>query len=194
MANMRKDKLIMEGKLKKWVFFKQKKKRRYLNHLYTIRLILSVCVCWCRLRIIHAKRTGKREASMGVEENQSVGTPSSAAKRKRKQGGDSDDDEDDDEDSDDPAEEDEDEEEEEVKKVKKVEVYDEVRFPSTLPLFQEVSVMGGLQTLIMLFPSGWRGPGHQHRGAGEADREVSQGMLFKMYKCCEKVNIMNINV
>nr|XP_019935621.1 PREDICTED: bromodomain adjacent to zinc finger domain protein 2B-like isoform X7 [Paralichthys olivaceus] len=94
MANMRKDKLIMEGKLKK-------------------------------LRTIHAKRTGKREASMGVEENQSVGTPSSAAKRKRKLGGDSDDDEDDDEDSDDPAEEDEDEEEEEVKKVKKAEVYDE---------------------------------------------------------------------
>ncbi|XP_034435347.1 bromodomain adjacent to zinc finger domain protein 2B isoform X11 [Hippoglossus hippoglossus] len=91
MSNMRKDKLIMEGKLKK-------------------------------LRIIHAKRTGKREASMGVEENQSVGTPSSAAKRKRR---DSDEDEDDDEDSDDPAEEEEDEEEEEVKKVKKVEVYDE---------------------------------------------------------------------
>ncbi|XP_062235986.1 bromodomain adjacent to zinc finger domain protein 2B isoform X4 [Platichthys flesus] len=94
MANMRKDKLIMEGKLKK-------------------------------LRIIHAKRTGKREASMGVEENQSVGTPSSAAKRKRKLGGDSDEDEDDEEDSDDPADEDEDEEEEEVKKVKKVEVIDE---------------------------------------------------------------------
>ncbi|XP_060923727.1 bromodomain adjacent to zinc finger domain protein 2B isoform X4 [Limanda limanda] len=94
MANMRKDKLIMEGKLKK-------------------------------LRIIHAKRTGKREASMGAEENQSVGTPSSAAKRKRKLGGDSDEDEDDEEDSDDPAEEDDDEEEEEVKKVKKVEVIDE---------------------------------------------------------------------
>ncbi|GLD72866.1 bromodomain adjacent to zinc finger domain protein 2B isoform X1 [Lates japonicus] len=94
MANMRKDKIIMEGKLKK-------------------------------LRTIYAKRTGKREASMGVEENQSLGTPSSAAKRKRKLGGDSDDDEDDDEDSDDPAEEEEDEEEEEMKKVKKVETYDE---------------------------------------------------------------------
>uniref|UniRef100_A0A4W6CZP6 Bromodomain adjacent to zinc finger domain 2B n=1 Tax=Lates calcarifer TaxID=8187 RepID=A0A4W6CZP6_LATCA len=94
MANMRKDKIIMEGKLKK-------------------------------LRTIYAKRTGKREASMGVEENQSVGTPSSAAKRKRKLGGDSDDDEDDDDDSDDPAEEEEDEEEEEMKKVKKVETYDE---------------------------------------------------------------------
>ena len=127
---------------------------------------------------------------MGVEENQSVGTPSSTAKRKRKQGGDSDEDED--EDSEDPAKEDEEDEEEE--EVKKVEVYDEVRFPSTVPLFQEVSVMGGLQTLIMFFPSGWRGPGHQHRGAGEPDREVSQGKLFKMHKCCEKVNIMNINV
>ncbi|XP_026234228.1 bromodomain adjacent to zinc finger domain protein 2B isoform X5 [Anabas testudineus] len=94
MANMRKDKIIMEGKLKK-------------------------------LKTIYAKRTGKREASMGVEENQSVGTPSSAAKRKRKLGGDSDDDDDDDDDSDDQAEEDEDEEEEDMKKVKKVETYDE---------------------------------------------------------------------
>uniref|UniRef100_A0A8D0A7L2 Bromodomain adjacent to zinc finger domain 2B n=1 Tax=Sander lucioperca TaxID=283035 RepID=A0A8D0A7L2_SANLU len=85
MANMRKDKIIMEGKLKK-------------------------------LRTIHAKRTGRREASMGVEENQSIGTPSSAAKRKRKLGGDSDDDDDDDDDSDDQAEEEEDEEEEEMKK------------------------------------------------------------------------------
>uniref|UniRef100_A0A665WP07 Bromodomain adjacent to zinc finger domain, 2Ba n=1 Tax=Echeneis naucrates TaxID=173247 RepID=A0A665WP07_ECHNA len=94
MANMRKDKIIMEGKLKK-------------------------------LRTIYAKRTGKREASMGVEENQSVGTHSSAAKRKRKLGGDSEDDEDDDDESDDQAEEEEDEEEEEMKKVKKVEPYDE---------------------------------------------------------------------
>uniref|UniRef100_A0A7N8XBI5 Bromodomain adjacent to zinc finger domain, 2Ba n=1 Tax=Mastacembelus armatus TaxID=205130 RepID=A0A7N8XBI5_9TELE len=94
MANMRKDKIIMEGKLKK-------------------------------LRTIYAKRTGKREASVGVEENQSVGTPSSASKRKRKLGGDSDDDEDDDDDSDDQAEEEEDDEEEDMKKVKKVETYDE---------------------------------------------------------------------
>lgn len=63
---------------------------------------------------------------MGVEENQSVCTPSSAAKRKRKLGGDSDDDDDDDDDSDDQADDDEDEEEEEIKKVKKVETYDEV--------------------------------------------------------------------
>uniref|UniRef100_A0A8D3D0H4 Bromodomain adjacent to zinc finger domain 2B n=1 Tax=Scophthalmus maximus TaxID=52904 RepID=A0A8D3D0H4_SCOMX len=94
MSNMRKDKIIMEGKLKK-------------------------------LKTIHAKRTGRREASMGVEENQSVGTPSSAAKRKRKLGGDSDDEDDEDDDSDDQAEEEEDEEEEEMKKVKKVETYDE---------------------------------------------------------------------
>ncbi|CAK6970761.1 bromodomain adjacent to zinc finger domain protein 2B-like isoform X3 [Scomber scombrus] len=94
MANMRKDKVIMEGKLKK-------------------------------LRTIHAKRTGKREASVGVEENQSIGTPSSAVKRKRKLGADSDDEDEDDEDSDDQAEEDDDEEEEEIKKVKKVELYDE---------------------------------------------------------------------
>uniref|UniRef100_A0A8C4GTG0 Bromodomain adjacent to zinc finger domain, 2Ba n=1 Tax=Dicentrarchus labrax TaxID=13489 RepID=A0A8C4GTG0_DICLA len=94
MANMRKDKIIMEGKLKK-------------------------------LKTIYAKRTGRREASMGAEENQSVCTPSSAAKRKRKLGGDSDDEDDDDDDSDDQAEDEEDEEEEEIKKVKKVETYDE---------------------------------------------------------------------
>ncbi|XP_038558135.1 bromodomain adjacent to zinc finger domain protein 2B isoform X4 [Micropterus salmoides] len=94
MANMRKDKIIMEGKLKK-------------------------------LKTIYAKRTGRREASMGVEENQSVCTPSSAAKRKRKLGGDSDDDDEDDDDSDDQAEEEEEEEEEEIKKIKKVETYDE---------------------------------------------------------------------
>ncbi|XP_068435318.1 bromodomain adjacent to zinc finger domain protein 2B isoform X4 [Clinocottus analis] len=94
MANMRKDKIIMEGKLKK-------------------------------LKTIHAKRTGRREASTGVEENQSIGTPSSAIKRKRKLGGDSDDDDEDDDDSDDQAEDEDDEEEEEIKKVKKVETYDE---------------------------------------------------------------------
>lgn len=79
-----------------------------------------------RLRTIYAKRTGRREASMGAEENQLVCTPSSAAKRKRKLGGDSDDDDDDDDDSDDPADDDDDEEEEEIKKVKRVEIYDEV--------------------------------------------------------------------
>lgn len=63
---------------------------------------------------------------MGVEETQSVGTPSSAAKRKRKMGGDSDDEEDEEEDSDDQPDEEDEEEEEEIKKVKKVEVYDEV--------------------------------------------------------------------
>uniref|UniRef100_A0A667XXP3 Bromodomain adjacent to zinc finger domain 2B n=1 Tax=Myripristis murdjan TaxID=586833 RepID=A0A667XXP3_9TELE len=94
MANMRKDKIIMEGKLKK-------------------------------LRTIHAKRTGRRDASVGVEENQSQGTPSSALKRKRKPGADSEDDDDDDEDSDDQAEEDDEEEEEEIKKAKKVETCDE---------------------------------------------------------------------
>lgn len=69
---------------------------------------------------------------MGVEENQSVGTPSSATKRKRKLGGDSEDDDDDDDDSDDQPEEEEEEEEEEIKKVKKVETYDEVRWQSQL--------------------------------------------------------------
>lgn len=69
---------------------------------------------------------------MGAEENQFVGTPSSAAKRKRKLGGDSDDDDDDDDDSDDQAEDEEDEEEEDIKKVKRVETYDEVKKHSSI--------------------------------------------------------------
>uniref|UniRef100_A0A8C6STP3 Bromodomain adjacent to zinc finger domain, 2Ba n=1 Tax=Neogobius melanostomus TaxID=47308 RepID=A0A8C6STP3_9GOBI len=81
-----------------------------------------------RLRIIYAKRTGKREGGVGVEETQSVGTPSSATKRKRKMA-DSDDDEDEDDDSDDPPDDDDEDEEEEIKKVKKTEAYDEVRGP-----------------------------------------------------------------
>lgn len=64
---------------------------------------------------------------MSVEDSQSVCTPSSAAKRKRKLGGDSDEDDDDDDDSDDQAEDDEDDEEDEIKKVRKVETYDEVK-------------------------------------------------------------------
>lgn len=63
---------------------------------------------------------------MGVEENLSVCTPSSAVKRKRKMGGETDDDDDDDDDSDDQAEDEEDDEEEEIKKVKKMETNDEV--------------------------------------------------------------------
>lgn len=60
---------------------------------------------------------------MGMEENLSVCTPSSAVKRKRKMGGESDDDDDD---SDDQAEDEEDDEEEEIKKVTKMETNDEV--------------------------------------------------------------------
>lgn len=93
-----------------------------------------------RLRTIYAKRTGKREASMGVEENQSVFTPTSASKRKRKIGADSDDDDDDDDDSDDQAEDEEDEEEEEIKKVKKVETNDEVLIDPSLCILSKLTL------------------------------------------------------
>ncbi|XP_018094294.1 bromodomain adjacent to zinc finger domain protein 2B isoform X6 [Xenopus laevis] len=95
MSNLRKDKWMVEGKLRK-------------------------------LRMIHAKKTGKKEStagSEGSEEQQSLGTPTQGRKRRRK-GADSDyDDDDDDDDSDDQAE-DEDEEDEE-KKGKKVETCDD---------------------------------------------------------------------
>ena len=81
-----------------------------------------------RLKIIHAKRTGKREVSLGGEEPPSTGTPTPGIKRKRK-GGDSEDEDDEDEESDEAGDDDEEDEEEEVKKGKKVETCDEVRRP-----------------------------------------------------------------
>ncbi|XP_010185753.1 PREDICTED: bromodomain adjacent to zinc finger domain protein 2B, partial [Mesitornis unicolor] len=94
MSNLRRDKWMVEGKLRK-------------------------------LRIIHAKRTGKREAAGGGEageEQHALETPTPGRKRRRK-GGDSDDDDDDDDDSEDQAEEDdEDEEDKEDKKGKKADV------------------------------------------------------------------------
>uniref|UniRef100_A0A9L0RSR2 Bromodomain adjacent to zinc finger domain protein 2B n=1 Tax=Equus caballus TaxID=9796 RepID=A0A9L0RSR2_HORSE len=78
-----------------------------------------------RLRIIHAKKTGKRDTSGGIdlgEEQHPLGTPTPGRKRRRK-GGDSDDDDDDDDDSDDQADEDEeDEEDKEDKKGKKTDI------------------------------------------------------------------------
>ncbi|NXH15897.1 BAZ2B protein, partial [Bucco capensis] len=94
MSNLRRDKWMVEGKLRK-------------------------------LRIIHGKKTGKRDATGGGdggEEQQSLETPTPGRKRRRK-GGDSDDDDDDDDDSDDQADDDEeDEEDKEDKKGKKAEV------------------------------------------------------------------------
>ncbi|XP_069717835.1 bromodomain adjacent to zinc finger domain protein 2B isoform X8 [Phaenicophaeus curvirostris] len=94
MSNLRRDKWMVEGKLRK-------------------------------LRIIHAKKTGKRDAAGGGdggEDQHSLETPTPGRKRRRK-GGDSDYDDDDDDDSDDQADEDdEDEEDKEDKKGKKAEV------------------------------------------------------------------------
>ncbi|XP_075287159.1 bromodomain adjacent to zinc finger domain protein 2B isoform X17 [Opisthocomus hoazin] len=94
MSNLRRDKWMVEGKLRK-------------------------------LRIIHAKKTGKRDTTGGGdvgEEQHSLETPTPGRKRRRK-GGDSDYDDDDDDDSDDQADEDdEDEEDKEDKKGKKAEV------------------------------------------------------------------------
>ncbi|XP_072468206.1 bromodomain adjacent to zinc finger domain protein 2B isoform X30 [Notamacropus eugenii] len=97
MSNLRRDKWMVEGKLRK-------------------------------LRIIHAKKTGKRDTTGGGElgeEPHALGTPTTGRKRRRK-GGDSDDDDDDDDDSDDQAdEEDEDEEDKDDKKGKKIDLCDD---------------------------------------------------------------------
>uniref|UniRef100_A0A8C9IA10 Bromodomain adjacent to zinc finger domain 2B n=1 Tax=Piliocolobus tephrosceles TaxID=591936 RepID=A0A8C9IA10_9PRIM len=94
MSNLRRDKWVVEGKLRK-------------------------------LRIIHAKKTGKRDTSSGTdlgEEQHPLGTPTPGRKRRRK-GGDSDYDDDDDDDSDDQGDEDdEDEEDKEDKKGKKTDI------------------------------------------------------------------------
>uniref|UniRef100_A0A8C3NBD2 Bromodomain adjacent to zinc finger domain protein 2B n=1 Tax=Geospiza parvula TaxID=87175 RepID=A0A8C3NBD2_GEOPR len=117
MSNLRRDKWMVEGKLRK-------------------------------LRIIHAKKTGKRDAAGsgdGGEEPHSLETPAPGRKRRRK-GGDSDYDDDDDDDSDDQADEDdEDEEDKDDKKGKKAEVcedevgncqYSETLFANKLQLQQ----------------------------------------------------------
>uniref|UniRef100_A0ABM5EZW0 Bromodomain adjacent to zinc finger domain protein 2B isoform X11 n=1 Tax=Pogona vitticeps TaxID=103695 RepID=A0ABM5EZW0_9SAUR len=96
MSNLRRDKWMVEGKLRK-------------------------------LRIIHAKKTGKRDVTGGGdigEEQHSLGTPTPGRKRRRK--GDSDYDDDDDDYSDDQADEDdEDDEEKDDKKGKKADICDD---------------------------------------------------------------------
>ncbi|XP_077072228.1 bromodomain adjacent to zinc finger domain protein 2B isoform X5 [Siphateles boraxobius] len=89
MTNLRRDKWVIEGNLRK-------------------------------LRSIYAKRTGKRESSVGGEEGQAAGTPVNSRKRKRKRG-ESDDDDEEDDDSDEHGEEDEDEDDFGGKKEKKAE-------------------------------------------------------------------------
>ncbi|XP_042587829.1 bromodomain adjacent to zinc finger domain protein 2B [Cyprinus carpio] len=89
MTNLRRDKWVIEGNLRK-------------------------------LRSIYAKRTGKRESSVGGEEGQSTSTPVNSRKRKRK-GGESDEDDEEDDDSDEQGEEDEDEDDFGGKKGKKAE-------------------------------------------------------------------------
>ncbi|XP_052421645.1 bromodomain adjacent to zinc finger domain protein 2B isoform X3 [Carassius gibelio] len=89
MTNLRRDKWVVEGNLRK-------------------------------LRSIYAKRTGKRESSVGGEEGQSISTPANSRKRKRK-GGESDEDDEEDDDSDEQGEEDEDEDDFGGKKGKKAE-------------------------------------------------------------------------
>uniref|UniRef100_A0A8C2JV31 Bromodomain adjacent to zinc finger domain 2B n=1 Tax=Cyprinus carpio TaxID=7962 RepID=A0A8C2JV31_CYPCA len=97
MTNLRRDKWVIEGNLRK-------------------------------LRSIYAKRTGKRESSVGGEETQSAGASVNIRKRKCR-GGESDEDDEEDDDSDEHGEEDEDEDDFGGKKGKKAEACeDEVVF------------------------------------------------------------------
>uniref|UniRef100_A0A671S2E8 Bromodomain adjacent to zinc finger domain protein 2B-like n=1 Tax=Sinocyclocheilus anshuiensis TaxID=1608454 RepID=A0A671S2E8_9TELE len=105
MTNLRRDKWVIEGNLRK-------------------------------LRSIYAKRTGKRESSVGGEEGQSTSTPANSRKRKRK-GGESDEDDEEDDDSDEQGEEDEDEDDFGGKKGKKAEACDDENTSVLLILFQQ---------------------------------------------------------
>uniref|UniRef100_A0A672JW32 Bromodomain adjacent to zinc finger domain protein 2B-like n=1 Tax=Sinocyclocheilus grahami TaxID=75366 RepID=A0A672JW32_SINGR len=105
MTNLRRDKWVIEGNLRK-------------------------------LRSIYAKRTGKRESSVGGEEGQSTSTPANSRKRKRK-GGESDEDDEEDDDSDEQGEEDEDEDDFGGKKGKKAEACEDENTSVLLILFQQ---------------------------------------------------------
>uniref|UniRef100_A0A8C1Y450 Bromodomain adjacent to zinc finger domain 2B n=1 Tax=Cyprinus carpio TaxID=7962 RepID=A0A8C1Y450_CYPCA len=105
MTNLRRDKWVIEGNLRK-------------------------------LRSIYAKRTGKRESSVGGEEGQSTSTPVNSRKRKRK-GGESDEDDEEDDDSDEQGEEDEDEDDFGGKKGKKAEACEDENASVLLVLFQQ---------------------------------------------------------
>ncbi|XP_033473301.1 bromodomain adjacent to zinc finger domain protein 2B isoform X4 [Epinephelus lanceolatus] len=94
MTNLRKDKWVVEGKLRK-------------------------------LRNIHAKKTGKRDSSVGGEDSHTFVIPTARNKGKRKDG-DSEEEEDEDDDSEDQGDDDDDEEEESGgKKGKKAEICEE---------------------------------------------------------------------
>uniref|UniRef100_A0A8C2L3H5 Bromodomain adjacent to zinc finger domain 2B n=1 Tax=Cyprinus carpio TaxID=7962 RepID=A0A8C2L3H5_CYPCA len=105
MTNLRRDKWVIEGNLRK-------------------------------LRSIYAKRTGKRESSVGGEEGQSTSTPVNSRKRKRK-GGESDEEDEEDDDSDEQGEEDEDEDDFGGKKAKKAEACEDENASVFLILFQQ---------------------------------------------------------
>ncbi|XP_067083926.1 bromodomain adjacent to zinc finger domain protein 2B isoform X2 [Osmerus mordax] len=79
-----------------------------------------------KLRVVHAKKTGKRDSSVGGEEGPGLGTPTPGRKRKRK-AADSEEEEEEDEDSEEQGDEDEEEEEEGGggKRGKKVETCEE---------------------------------------------------------------------
>ncbi|XP_040003786.1 bromodomain adjacent to zinc finger domain protein 2B-like isoform X3 [Xiphias gladius] len=95
MTNLRKDKWVVEGKLRK-------------------------------LRSIHAKRTGKRDSSVGGEDSHALIIPTARSKCKRKEGGDSEEEEDEDDESEDQGDDEEEEEEDSGgKKGKKTEICEE---------------------------------------------------------------------
>ena len=138
---------------------------------------LTVNFCLQRLRSIHAKKTGKRDSSVGGEDiNTSVNPTASRNKCKRKDG----DSEEEDDDDDDSEDDDDDEEEEESvgKKGKKAEIIEEEVSDRCQRLTQcLIKLMSAVLTLMRSFHPGRQCTLSQHGGAGETDRENTQGKL-----------------
>lgn len=128
---------------------------------------------------------------MGVEESQSVCTPSSAAKRKRKLGGDSDDDDDDDDDSDDQPEDEEEEEEEEIKKVKKVETNDEVMVVPSLRILSNLTLQLW-PWIFMRFASSYQDEVDQATSIEELEKQIEK--LAKVCISSQYIRIMVSNI
>ena len=138
---------------------------------------MTVNFCLQRLRSIHAKKTGKRESSVGGEDINTFVNPAASRNKCKSKEGDSEEEEDDDDDSEDD-EDDEEEEESVGKKGKKTEIIEEEVSDRSQRLNRcLLTLMSAVLTLMRSFHPGRQCPLSQHGGAGETDRENTQGKL-----------------
>ena len=125
MTNLRKDKWVVEGELRKWVYIHT---YTHLDILCFIENSESSHSCFLRLRNIHVKMTGRRDGS------RIFGGPTVRNKCKMREG-DSEEEEDDEDDSDDQGDNHDEEEEESWGKKEKKTVTHEEEVSSWLHLY-----------------------------------------------------------